>query len=252
MKIKLIILILVLLFVYPSDIEAQHSISISASLKQNQDFLNNGMVFEGPAFSINYSYMSLDEENAIVYNPKIGVGILFNRGILGITTQITPVDFFYGFKIDTDPEVDLFVGPRAFASYNLSLYPDLQSGLDFWVTNFNISPNVMVEFPFEDDRIRAQFSASLFGMTSRTPENRDPYFFSLKLVDLISDLHSNLEFGSVDKFFHTTISAEYLFGGRSSSWTLGYDLNYFSYFDDPELKILSHSMNIKYNFGGKL
>jgi hypothetical protein len=207
------------------------------------------MVFSGLEISINYGYTNINFDNALIFNSKIGVGLLFNREILGITTNITPVDFFYGFKIETPNEMNLYLGPRLFANYNLQIYPDLQMGHDFWATNINLSPNALLEIPYQDDLIRTQISVSLLGLTSRTPQSRNPYFFSLNPGVIFSDMNSGFEFGSLNKFLHTTFSAEYLFG-KSKIWGLGYGINYFEYFAKPEIKILNHTLNLKYNFGG--
>lgn len=251
MKMKMYVLLLVVLsFVFGTEVKAQHNISISAKFSQIQEGLNGGMVFSGPEIFIKYGYTDIDPNNALILNSGFSVGILFNRGIIGVATKITPIDIFYGFKMDVAKNVRFYLGPRLITNYNVQLYPDLQSGLDFWVTNINISPNAMLEIPYDEDLIRVQFSTSVLGLLSRTPEKRDPYFFSLNIGDIISDLHSDLEFGTFDKFLHTTISAEYCFG-NTKKWTLGYGLDYFQYFDEPDLKMLNHSLHMKYNFGGK-
>jgi len=247
MKIKSFLLIFMLIFL--TRINAQHFIGISAKFTQIQEKFNNDMVFEGPTFSLNYSYQNIDSERALIFSPTLGVSILDNRGILGISVDISPINIYYGYRISNNDDYKLYIGPQLKASYSLQLYPDLQSGLDFWTTNFSLAPNLYFEYPSGEDLLTANIAISALNVTSRPPASRDYYFFSLKVSDFISDLHSNMKFGSINRLFDTSFNLNYYLG-KSRTWGIGYRLNYLQYFDDPQIKMLNHALNIKYNLGG--
>lgn len=237
------------MLIFLTRINAQHFIGISAKFTQIQEKFNNDMVFEGPTFSLNYSYQNIDSERAIIFSPTLGVSILDNRGILGISVDISPINIYYGFIISNSDDYKLYIGPQLKASYSLQLYPDLQSGLDFWTTNFSLAPNLYFEYPNGEDLLTANIAISMLNVTSRPPASRDYYFFSLKVSDFISDLHSNMKFGSINRLFDTSFNLNYYLG-KSRTWGIGYRLNYLQYFDDPQIKMLNHALNIKYNLGG--
>ena len=248
MKFKSSVLFFILIFVI--QIKAQHYIGISAKFTQIQEKFNNNMVFEGPTFSLNYSYQNIDSERALIFSPTLGASILDNRGILGISVDISPINIYYGFIISNSSDYKLYLGPQFKATYSLQLYPDLQSGLDFWTTNFSLSPNLYFEYPNGENLLTANFAISGLSLTSRPPASRDYYFFSLKVSDFISDLHSNMKIGSINRLFNTSFNFNYYIG-KSRTWGIGYSLNYLQYFDDPKIKMLNHALNIKYNLGGK-
>lgn len=248
MKIKSFLLIFMLIFLIR--INAQHYIGISAKFTQIQERFNNDMVFKGPTVSLNYSYQNINSERALIFSPTLGVSILDNRGILGISVDISPINIYYGFIISNSADYKLYFGPLLKASYSLELYPNLQSGLDFWTTNFGLSPNLYFEYPKGENLLTANFAISGLSLTSRPPTSRDYYFFSLKVSEFISDLHTNMKIGSINRLFDTSFNLNYYFG-RSRTWGIGYSLNYLQYFDDPKIKMLNHGLNIKYNLGGK-
>ena len=237
------------MLIFLTRINAQHFIGISAKFTQIQEKFNNDMVFEGPTFSLNYSYQNIDSERALIFSPTLGVSILDNRGILGISVDISPINIYYGYRISNSDDYKLYIGPQLKASYSLQLYPDLQSGLDFWTTNFSLAPNLYFEYPSGEDLLTANIAISALNVTSRPPASRDYYFFSLKVSDFISDLHSNMKFGSINRLFDTSFNLNYYLG-KSRTWGIGYRLNYLQYFDDPQIKMLNHALNIKYNLGG--
>lgn len=239
----------VLLLSSLSPVKAQHFISFSADFSQIQEALNNEMVFSGPALTINYNYYNVND-NAFIIKSGIGVGILFNRGIIGVSANLTPIDIFYGFETEIFESVKTYIGPKLHVGYNVQIYPDLQSGLDYWATNINLSPAAMLDIPYDDDIIRVEAAVSVFGLLSRTPQGRNPYFFSLNFFDIMEDLHSDMEAGSLNKFLHTTLSADFPVDG-SGSWVLGYGLDYFTYFDEPGINLLNHSVKLRYNLGGE-
>lgn len=230
--------------VLPTHISGQ-SLDVSPCYTFIAEGLNNRMVFAGPEIVVGYKSTWKQASYTLDYMAGFGGGAVFNRGIMGLSGQATPLDVRMRFPIASSRSVHFEAGLRASAIYHLQLYPDLQSGHDFWLTQFSLSP--VISMRLGDTECALSFAA--LSLISRTPELRDPHSFSLRAVDVLSDLHSHLHvadptlFNAVSLGITTPIGAP---GGIS----LGYALEYLSYSGRPTLHLLTHRLNLSFAIHG--
>lgn len=235
-----------LLFAYSS---AQDSIvnrnsSLSVGFLQIKEAANFGLVFKGPAVYYGMDWNFNTDKRLIVYGYNLGAGVLFSREMPALGFYFKPVDLAYLFKLHL-AENNLCLGPELKVEYNYDLYPDLQSGFDYWFTNISLGVNARYYFNIANYNFFVKFSSSMMGFTSRQPGYRDPYFYDLGIKYAIKHLNQELTFGSFDRF--NSGSLEILVKSKPDSRiTLGYLLKYSGYYRAPEIKMISH--NIKFIF----
>jgi hypothetical protein len=140
----------------------------------------------------------------------------------------------------------LYIGPDLKFEYNYTLYPQLQSGFDYWFTNFSLGLKAHYAFNYQSSAFQIALSSSLAGFTSRQPDYRDPYFFDIGFKFAVRDLHQKLVFGSFEKY--NTTDLEILWKPVSKSrLTFGYEFRYAGYYQAPEIKKVSHSIKILFS-----
>jgi hypothetical protein len=111
---------------------------LSAGYMQAKESANFGLVFKGPGLNYGMCWNFVNDNRLITYEFEIGAGILFSRDIPALGFYLKPVDLAYMFKIPAG-ESNLHIGPSLKLEYNYNLYPDLQSGFDYWFTTAGIA-----------------------------------------------------------------------------------------------------------------
>jgi hypothetical protein len=140
----------------------------------------------------------------------------------------------------------LHVGPSLNCEYNYNLYPDLQSGFDYWFTNFNLGIHALYNFSFKSSSFGINFNSSLLGFTSRQAAYRNPYFYDLSFTYAIHHLHQDMTFGSFNSFNITDIEILWKLN-PNSRLTIGYVFKYSGYYKNPEISMVSHNIKIIFN-----
>lgn len=215
---------------------------MSAGLHQIKEHANFGMVFKGPELNYGMAWDFNKVNTRITYEYELGLRILFAREIPALGVYLKPVDFGYMFAIPVE-NGNLHVGPSLKCEYNYNLYPDLQSGFDYWFTNFSLGINAFYGFNYKTSSFSIEFNSQFIGFTSRQPAYRNPYFYDLGFKHAINHLHQDLTFGFLNKF--NTSSFEVLWKSKSNSRiTIGYIFKYSGYYKNPEIIMASH--NIKF------
>jgi|GEM_PF-1080872 len=225
--------------------QAQHAFGISGRFAQIREELNNDMVFDGPELLLQYRYRSQGDGMLTEYRASLGGGTVLNRGILGISARITPLDYLRGVRVLESGGTVLYAGLRALVGYHLQIYPDLQIGHDFWLSEASLAPAAELQLR---SGVRIRGSVSLLAAVSRTPARRDPYWFSLNALDILSDMHSDIALAGPDSFLHAALEAEYPLTS-SGNWMLGYGLDFLTYRDQPGIDMLHHAVSITHAFG---
>jgi hypothetical protein len=229
-------------FLLAQELRASTSaLGTTISLSQIQDELSNRMVFTGPELVVSYRSDSLSRERYDAYRAELGAGMLYNREVLCISARITPVDLTYAWHVWTSDAIDLYVGGRGLWTSNIQVYPDLHMGQDFWLTEFSLSPHVLLT---HNSGLRVSAGMSLLSAVSRPPERRDPYEFSLDLWDILSDTYSNMRLALPNSYVHVSFCGEY---PVSTSISLAYTFDYRSYAAAPSFNALSHSITMLIN-----
>jgi hypothetical protein len=217
----------------------------TAGYSQINEGANLGLVFTGPEINYGMTWNIKNEKRLITIGYESGVGIEFSKNIPALSFYIKPAETAYMFRIP-DLKNSLYIGPSLKFEYDYSLYPQLQSGFDYWFTNFSFGLKAQYDFRYRSSSFHIAANSSLAGFISRQPVNRDPYFFDLGLKYAIRNLHQDLSVGSLNKF--NTTNLEVLWKPVPDSRLLiGYSFRYSRYYQSPELIIVSHSIKILIN-----
>lgn len=242
--------IVLLLSIVATSSLAQYNVTnrnsfLSTGLIQIKESANFGLVFKGPDINYGMIWDIKNEKTRITYEYELGLGILFSRKIPALGFYLKPIDFAYMFRIPLKKS-NLFIGPSLKYEYNYNLFPDLQSGFDYWFTNFSLGLNALYDFNYQSSSFRIKLNSSLIGFVSRQPDYRNPYYYDLSFKYAISHLNQDLTFGSLNSFNTTTLEILWK-SNPKSRLTIGYLLKYSGYYQNPEISMVSNNIKIIIN-----
>jgi hypothetical protein len=187
----------------------KNEISVYTGFLQLKDELNQGMVYNGPQIGFQYQRNWFLKEWELHYNPKIAAGVPFNRGMTAATINFVPIDFSGIKTVYQKNNHDFRLGLNFVTNYSYQVYSEQHSAQLFWYGEIGIAPCIEYGYQWNQKRIKVFLQNSVAGFVSRTEEIR-PYFYSFKISDFFTQPNQNMQFGSFDKYNHTTISAEYI------------------------------------------
>jgi hypothetical protein len=240
----------ILLFVGISNIYSQQSdyiksTSLSIGNSQIKEGANFGFVFNGGSLSYGINRSWKNEKRMITYENDFGVDILFSHGIGALGFNLMPVDIGYLFKLPVSQN-SIYIGPTLKGEYNYFLYPDLQSGFDYWFTNFSLGVRSVFDINLQKSNFQIKLNTSLLGLSSRQPAYRDPYFFDLGVGFALEHLHQNLTFGSLNSY--NTSCMEIIWRPKpNSKLSFGYALSYKGYYGSPQISMFNQSVKLIFN-----
>lgn len=139
----------------------------------------------------------------------------------------------------------IFLGPYFQAQYNVQNYPELHAGSISWMTSYEIGFSFKYFLTIKSKTVELSAQNSLLSLNSRTPKERDPYFFSINIGDNFSDLHSNMVFGSFNQYNQTDISVAIYFDKKKRK-SLSYTFNYTGYYDGPTYNQVFHQIGYEW------
>jgi hypothetical protein len=221
-----------------SQINQSHTITVS--FLQLSDGHNLGMVLNGIQLEYRYGLLWKIQRHEIFYQPKLGFGIGFNRGMKGYQIKIAPVNVTWTMPFYEQNGHEIKGGFNFAADYSYQMYPDLHAAHLFWANEIGISPVIRYNYRWLNKRIGINLQNSLFGFTSNKQEF-DPYFYSFKARDFFITPHKNMEFGSLNNYNHTNIALEFV-PNTSKTHSFLYEFDYFSFFYGKQFERLSHSL----------
>uniref|UniRef100_UPI00404A3AC9 hypothetical protein n=1 Tax=Fulvivirga sp. TaxID=1931237 RepID=UPI00404A3AC9 len=246
MKNNLLILIVVFtmsvsrLIAQDSVTAAISTITFKTQYIQIKDQINYSMVFNGLNFVTRYASQKRFENSILIYSSELSFSANSNKGI-GFAAGLIPVNVFYGFKGNPSERTALICGMYFKADYDWQLYPELQSGHMFWFTSLEIGSQIILNLPQDTFGIKITLSNSLAGFNSRPKPGTESYFYSLTFSDFITNAHSNLKFGANNLFNQTDFEFEIY--NPLKRFSIAYQFEYFSYFSEPRIDYLAHSLN---------
>jgi hypothetical protein len=213
-------------------------------IKQIKEDANTGLVFNGPEAIYGHYWEYSKNSGILSIENEIGVCFPFSKGIPALDIYFKPAELSYLIRIK---EKNSFAaGPLVKFEYNYTLYPQLQSGFDYWFTNFSFGIKTLYNFSIADQSMSVRLKLSLCGFNSRQPDYRNPYFYDIGVKHAIKHLNSDLEFSTL---------AEYTSSDFELSWkpkadsriTWAYCFVYAGYFDAPEISIVRHTIKLTFN-----
>jgi hypothetical protein len=241
-KIILTVTVLVLILSYSYAQETRlHSHSLGLNYLQLKEGMNYGLVFRGPGLSYTYSSQWLNDRRVINYEAMFGLTYIESRSIPAGNFTIMPVKLEYLYKNIFSSR--LLAGPYFMAEYNYQLYPDLQSGNSFWLTQYTVGGMLQHSFRIKNQLFTFSVSRSFFGLTSRQTEKPDPYFWHLSAGDIVKYLNQDLKFGVSSRYESTELKIKWS-PGNDSRLIFFYGLSFTEYFKEPGLKLLNQSFKL--------
>jgi len=250
MKINLLILLLLLnsLFLFARNNNSKNLyLSIAASYMELKDEINFGQVYIGPDATLEFGYLVKDEDKIIDYSFSFGGGGKIYNDSWGFRWEISPVDFVYGFNLLNKEKISLYLGPSLNIDYGIQNYPDMHSGFLNWMTSYSLGIDSQVFFKIRNTSFKVQIRNSLLSLTGRPEKERDQYYFSLNIGDIISNTHSNMSLSPFYEYLETGVNLEMMLGQRHS---LAFDFQYNAYFIEPIYKELNFSIQYTFFFKG--
>ena len=217
--------------------QVKHSHDILHGFLQIKDQHNLGMVFSGVQTEYRYGAQWKINNHEILYQPRLGFGFVFNRGMLGFQLpKIVPVNTTWTRQFYEKNGHTLKAGTNFVADYSFHGYPFLQGGHLFWSTEIGVSGIVQ----YIRKRFAIYVQNSLFGLTSHT-QDFHPYFFSIKVGDWVAKAHENMKFGSYNTYNSTTVSFEFV-PNISKKRSFLYEFDYFGSFYGMKFFRISHNL----------
>jgi len=159
-----------------------------------------------------------------------------------IQSQFKLVDLYYGFRVAKDTKAKVFIGPYFSANHQYQFYPETHGGITSWFTLYELGFKCKGTWNVGENELTAAIANSVVGLASRLVEDRDPYNYSLKFVDFVSNAHSNMQFGSFGLLNRTQLTVEYIMKRGKRQKSIGYQFNYMSYSDAPTYQFMDHSI----------
>lgn len=222
------------------DIE-KHSF-ISGGLTQIKESANFGLVFTGGNFHYGMQRKLQLNEKWLSYENELGLQLMFSKKIAAAGVMIKPLEVAWQYPL-TVKDNALNLGPSFRMEYWYQMYPDLQSGFDYWFSHLSIGGKADYSFPFKNKNIILKINTTLFGFVSRQPAYRDPYFYDLGVKYAIKHLHSHFSFSTLFRYSSTDIecvfpSAE----GKRVTWA--YVFRYGHFGNEPKLNFIQHNIKL--------
>jgi hypothetical protein len=243
-RIAIILIVLFFPLISYTQFQDHHGsrLSVGLSYFELKDNLNYSHVFKGPDIRLEYGYFSINSKKYFNYHFSLGGGGKTAIGSWAGTWFLSPFNAHYSFCINATDNIRIYLGPAMQASYNFQNYPELHAGPILWLTSYDLGIHASGFFKVGENELSISIRNSLASLTSRTPLDRDPYFFSTNIIDNFSDLHSNMSTGSFGKFNQTEISFAWHFNRIEKLRSLRYQFNYVGYYSNPKFIQLFHQI----------
>jgi len=213
-----------------------------------KDGYNYGLTHRGLNLAGDYALSRVSDKSLFSYNTEIAFGVSYNQGI-GMAWSFKPFDFFYGYRMNNNPDLSIVLGPYLSGYYKWQLYPELQSGHMFWFSSYELGPELKLYIPLENRKLEISLAGALLGLNSRPQSSPEVYFYSLTFSDFVSNVHSDMTFGSLNVYRHLNFQLAHT--GKNNGMSLAYEFEYISYSDDPGFKYMTHSINLIWPVGNK-
>jgi len=225
-----------------------HQIAFKTQYLNIKDGYNYGLAHRGLNLAGAYTLSLEHGKNRFTYDNEIAFGVNYNQG-LGMAWTFKPFDFYYGFNLNKNSDLRLLLGPYLSGFYQWQLYPELQSGHMLWFSSYEAGLKFGLSHPIKNKLLSATLASSFLSLTSRPQESPETYFYSLTFSDFVSNVHSNMKFGSLGSYMHYQVHLA--LSGLGKSFSIGYQFEFMAYTDYPEYQYLIHSINMIWQIGNK-
>ena len=235
------IILLFGLFVVMNPIHSQvkQSHSIVLGFLQLKEQSNLGMVFNGVQLEYRYGLQWQINDHEIMYQPKLGIGVGFNHGLIAAQIHIAPVNVTWAMPLYEQNGHTIKVGTNFITDYNYQVYVDFHHTNLFWTTEIGLSPVFRYSYQWDNKRISTNWQNSLFGFTSHC-QGYDPHFRSTYPKDFFVKPYENMKFGSFNDYNHTNVSLEFV-PNIFKMHSLVYEFDYLGFFSGMQFHRINHN-----------
>jgi hypothetical protein len=229
------------MMVNPLNSQVKHTHEIVVGNLQFKDSYNNlGMVFNGVQLEYRYGRQWIINKHEIRYQPKLGAGLTFNRGMLSGHIPVTPIHVTWKMPIYEQNGHTIRVGANFMNDYNYILYTELHDGPVYWTAEIGLSPVFHYIYQWNSKHFGVGLQNSLFGFTSHR-QGYDPYKLLFTWKDFVVTPHKEMKFGSFNNYNHTTVSIEYV-PNISKKHSYMYEFDYFGIFNGNKYGRINHNL----------
>ena len=237
----LFVLLLLAVMANPLHCQVSHSHDIVLGNLQIKDGDNNlGMVFSGFQLEYRFGIQWKMNGHEIRYRPKLGAGIIMNRGMLSAQVPVAPIHVTWTMPVFEQNGHTVRAGTNLMSDYNYTLYTEMHDGPLFWTAEAGLSPVICYGYQWNNKRINIGWQNSLLGFTSHR-QGYDPYRFLFTWKDFVVNPHKEMKFGSFDRYNHTTVSVTYV-PNISNKHAFIYEFDYFGLFNGHKYARINHNL----------
>ena len=239
---KLLLLLLVLL---PCNCFAgnwQRSFFYPGQFIQIKEAANYGLVFSGPSAGLGFQASRHWGKNSFVYENSLALGLPFARNLMGVNFMLQPAHVVYSREL-AEGNPALWAGGFFRVQYDVQFYPGLQSGFQYWLTQFSPGISIGTAFSIPAGTIGLSMSGSVAGFTSRTGPYTNPYFFDLSPGQVLRNAHRGLRYSGPRQYLNASLQLGYQ-ANKQSRTAVFYHLDYADLKAANRLQILRHSIRL--------
>ena len=240
---KIFLFTFILIAITPLYSQVKQSHSIVIGFLQLKEHFEIGLVFNGIELEYRYGLLWNVNNNEIQYQPKLGIGVGFNRGMTAIQIKIAPVNLTWTRPFYKNNGHTIKGGVNFVTDYSYQYYPSLHDAHLFWESEIGFSPVFNYNYQWDSRQIGVNFKNSLFGFTSHT-QGYDPTYYSTDNVNDIKNYfikpHENMKFGSFNNYNHTNISFEFV-PNIEKIHSLLYEFDYFASYYGMRFDRINHN-----------
>jgi hypothetical protein len=234
--------------VYSLDAQVKHSHEVVLGSLQLKDKYNLGMVFSGAQLEYRYGAHWKINVHEIMYQPQLGAGLAFKRGMTGRQIHIAPINLTWTMQFYEKNGHTVKGGANLVTDYNYHYY-ELNDGTLFWTAETGISPVIQYGYQWNKKYIRIGIKNSLFGFASHR-QRYDPYIWMSSWKDFVVEPHKNLKFGSFNQYNHTIVSFEFV-PNIVKKHSIVYEFDYLGFYNGNRFHRINHNIIWRISLCGK-
>lgn len=225
-----------------------HALSLHVGYVQIKDQFNYGLSFGGLNLSGNYDLRYCTDKLDLSYGAALEIGAVHNKGV-GLLLRLKPLDGYAGFRLISDAERKLSLGPYLSSYFMWQLYPELQSGHLFWFSSYELGPRLRVTFPCRSWEMKIAGSMAFLSLNSRPEYTTEQYYYSSTLSDFVKNPNTNMEAGYPGAVNH--IELFITMNPPDRKMAFGYQFEYIGYKDTPSFQYMTHSIFLKWKIASQ-
>jgi len=225
--------------IYPLQAQVRGSHEVVLGSLQLKDGNNLGMVFSGAQLEYRYGVHRKINVHELQYQPELGLGTVWNRSMNGIYIHFAPVNVTWTMPFDENNGHTIRGGANFMTGYNYQL-TQLHDGTVFYTAEIGISPVIQYGYQWDKKRLDVRLQNSIVGFSSHR-QGYDPYNFLFTYKEFVVYPHSDLKFGSLNRFNHTKVSFEFI-PNRTKKHAIVYEFDYLGFYQGVRFHRFSHNL----------